>query len=159
MMGRVNPASAAFADWCRERRLALRETQAEFADAIGRSRSWLAQLERGEHRPRAEDCARIAAHVEVPYRSVLVQAGYSADDIASLTGSMAPSFSAIEFEAAVAKAVRLAALELGIPLTNGVTLDVPKALAQAKAGHAPTGAASHPVRVRKPRVAPHLSRT
>lgn len=77
------------AAWMRERRAARRESQAALALIMGKSRSWVASIERGEFRPRAEDAARMAGHFGVATATILRLAGYTREEIRNL-GPAAP---------------------------------------------------------------------
>ena len=70
-----------FGEWCRHQRYIYRESQATVALAIGKSRSWVASLERGEFRPRVEDVALFAAHFGARLEDVLRLAGYAEGEI------------------------------------------------------------------------------
>jgi transcriptional regulator with XRE-family HTH domain len=70
-----------FAEWCRHQRYIYRESQATVATAVGKSRSWVASLERGEFRPRVEDAALFAAHFGETLQRVLELAGYERTEI------------------------------------------------------------------------------
>lgn len=77
------------AEWMRTERVRVRESQDDVAKAIGKSRSWVATVERGEtsDRVRVEDCVLIAEHFGATLRAVLDTAGYTPNEIAGITAA------------------------------------------------------------------------
>src|SRR4051794_1895820 len=69
------------ASWLRQERAVLRLSQQDLANGIGKSRSWVASIERGDFRPRFEDARRIAWTFGVEPEVVLRLAGYPDEEI------------------------------------------------------------------------------
>ena len=76
-------------DWVFVERAKRRETQATVAAAVGKSRSWLASLERAEFQPRVEDCALLARYFGESLAEVLGIAGYTTVEIDAILESAA----------------------------------------------------------------------
>lgn len=149
------------AEWMRTERVRVREAQDDVAKAIGKSRSWVATVERGEtsDRVRVEDCVLIAAHFGKPLRSVLKIAGYSAREIAGITAADEALTEVLEgiedpitihpddlqalVEAATDRALRAVLQEFGLPApalptprgSSGAPVPVPGSTTGSPAAH------------------------
>lgn len=70
--------------WVRSQRALVNESQAGLSHAMGKSRTWVSSLERGEFRPRAEDCAMLATQFGSTPEQVMRLAGYDDAELAAL---------------------------------------------------------------------------
>jgi len=72
------------AEQLRARRQARKHSQADLAATLGKSRSWVASIERGEFRPKAQEVAILANYLGAMMSDTLSAAGYTPHEIALL---------------------------------------------------------------------------